>query len=122
MCPRIMALIANMWRPAKAITRPKDPSDAAILYARAAKKGNVEAQERLGYYEENGIGLPQDIKDAIVWYTKAADESHYIPAIMALAHLYEKDGKREKLCRADIKKAIDLYRKCATCRATLTRR
>lgn len=107
--PAEMAL-ANMYETGEA-GKDKGPPDAAILYARAAKAGNVEAEERLGYYEENGIGLPLDINDAIVWYTKAADEGHYIPAMMALARIYE-NGKG-KLLPPDIGKAINLYKKCA---------
>ncbi len=90
----------------------KGPSDAAVWYARAAKKGNPEAQTRLGYFDENGIGLPQDIPGAVNWYTKASDEGHYMPAMIALANMYE-TGKG-KLMPQDITKAFNLYKKCAT--------
>jgi TPR repeat protein len=102
--------LAKMYEAQEADKR-HDASDAALWYARAAKKGDVEAQTRLGYFEENGIGVSQDVPGAINWYTKAAGQK-YVPAMLGLAHLYE-DGKGKAL-PPNITKAIDIYRAVAS--------
>jgi TPR repeat protein len=43
------------------------------LYDAAARKGQVEAQNWLGYTYEHGLGVQQSYADAVEWYTKAAD-------------------------------------------------
>ena len=43
----------------------------------AAKKGDVEAQNRLGYYYMEGYGsLEKDLSKAAYWYGKAAESGH----------------------------------------------
>ena len=40
---------------------------------KAAVKGDVRAQNNLGYLYENGLGIPQDFTQALQWYKRAAD-------------------------------------------------
>jgi len=37
-------------------------------------RGDALAQNNLGVMYENGQGVPQDYKEAVKWYTKAAEE------------------------------------------------
>lgn len=39
-----------------------------------AEEGNAEAQYKLGRMYEEGLGLPQDSKEAFKWYLKAAEK------------------------------------------------
>ena len=41
-----------------------------------ANKGNVYAQYMLGLYYENGIGVEADIKKALEFYEKAAEQGY----------------------------------------------
>ena len=41
-----------------------------------AKRGNVEAQNMLGYMYRYGQGLPQNFEQARYWYRLAADQGH----------------------------------------------
>jgi len=51
---------------------PKDPTQAAYWWKKAAEQGHAEAQIDLGdaYYE--GEGVPQNHEEALYWYRKAA--------------------------------------------------
>ena len=42
----------------------------------AADKGNVDAQARLGYFYEMGLGVAQSDKEAVYWYHRAAIEGN----------------------------------------------
>ena len=52
---------------------PVDLTQAADAYEVAAGKGNVRAEASLGYFYENGIGVPADKVKAFVWYKRAAE-------------------------------------------------
>ena len=58
----------------------KDDADnkvEGVSYCRlAAEQGLAEAQDTLGLIYENGIGIDRDMKIAIDWYTKAANNSY----------------------------------------------
>ena len=43
---------------------------------RKAERGDAAAQVDLGFAYENGKGVPQDDKEAVKWYRKAADQGH----------------------------------------------
>jgi len=43
-----------------------------------AKKGNKEAAYLIAYMYENGLGVKKDIKKALFWYKKTAEEYSYI--------------------------------------------
>ena len=54
---------------------PKDLSEE--LYILAANQGHAEAQRRLGYLYQHGIGgVKQNEREAIRWYTKAAQQGN----------------------------------------------
>jgi len=56
----------------------KSPADkprydmAAKWFEKAAAAGNKRAQINLGYLYENGLGVLRDLKQAVVWYSKAS--------------------------------------------------
>jgi TPR repeat protein len=49
-------------------------TDAAKLFERSAKQGNVLAQDILGEMYDQGLGVPQDYKTAAKWYRLAAEQ------------------------------------------------
>ncbi len=57
-------------------TVERDPGQAAIWYARAAKSGNVYAQHNLGVAYANGDGVEVNIAMAVEWWLKAAEHGN----------------------------------------------
>ncbi|RIA94119.1 hypothetical protein C1645_818504 [Glomus cerebriforme] len=60
----------------------------------AAENGNKIAQYNLGDFYRNGIGIEKDIKKAIHWYQKAAEndnENDYANLVKDLQHKKDKD-------------------------------
>lgn len=53
----------------------------------AAEKGNLEAEDDLGYLYQTGEGTPQDERQAVIWYRRAA-ENGYATAERHLAYMY----------------------------------
>src|SRR5271163_3427097 len=51
---------------------PKDLSQAAYWYRKAADQGNPAAQLYLGYMYSAGLGVSRDVPEAIRWYRRAA--------------------------------------------------
>ena len=41
-----------------------------------AEAGDAEAQSYLGYAYSNREGVPKDLKEAVKWYRKAAEQGH----------------------------------------------
>src|SRR5205085_11234526 len=66
---------------------PKDFSEAARWYRKAADQGYAEAQSYLGYMYVHGEGVPQDYTEGVGWYRKAADQGH-ARAESALGYAY----------------------------------
>ena len=56
--------------------RRGDFSSAAKLVRKAADKGDAAAQLFLGVLYAQGVGVPKDDKQAIVWWRKAAEQGH----------------------------------------------
>jgi TPR repeat protein len=74
---------------------PKDLTQSAYWYRKAADQGNPAAQVYLGYMYTAGIGVPQDKAEAVRWYTRAAS-SNYPEAKVNLAALYLRgDGVKQ---------------------------
>ncbi|KAK2812164.1 hypothetical protein FQN50_001521 [Emmonsiellopsis sp. PD_5] len=79
--------------------------EMAFTYAkRAAQSGLATAEFALGYFHEIGIYVPVDIKEARVWYAKAAangnkDASSRIDSISRSKTLSRKDHERVAIAR-----------------------
>lgn len=87
--------------------------DAAVWYHHAAEQGDVRAQYRLGVLNErglddNGDGIPQDIGEAVKWYSRAMEKGS-AQATVALADLY-RDGKGVE---KNMEKAVNYYTEAA---------
>ena len=57
-----------------------------------AKKGNAEAQFKVGEMYESGTGVKQDMAEATNWITKAADQDHETANFKLLYWDMEKNG------------------------------
>lgn len=55
---------------------PKDPARAALLYCRAAREFNADAQFNLGWMYANGRGVPRDESAAAALFASAASLGH----------------------------------------------
>ena len=79
---------------------PKDLTQSAYWYRKAADQGNPAAQVYLGYMYSVGIGVPQDKAEAVRWYTRASS-SNYPEAKVNLAAFYMRgDGVKQDLHEA----------------------
>ena len=77
-------------------------------YIKAAKKGDVDAQCRIGLCYSKGDGVEIDAKKAVNWWRKAAEQGHAISQ-QFLGHAYEKG---EGVTR-DPSQAVYWYRRSA---------
>ena len=71
----------------------------AIYFYKKAAAGSINkdaAQRRLGKYYEEGDGVAQDYNEAILWYSKAADEYSDLETLLRLSRCYEKIHNKEK--------------------------
>ncbi|MDI9407952.1 MAG: hypothetical protein QM523_01755 [Candidatus Pacebacteria bacterium] len=71
---------------------PKDYSQAAAWYRKAADQGNPYSQKNLGDLYYSGNGVEQDYAQAIIWYRKAAEQGYIYGAQNKLGDMYF-DGK-----------------------------
>ena len=60
----------------KGTNSPKDYSEVAAKYCKAAKYGDADAQYALGWMYANGRGVPANEKIAAQLYTMAAEQGH----------------------------------------------
>ena len=58
------------------------------LQMKLAKEGDMEAQSVLGLIYDNGDGVPENDKTAVMWYTKAAEQG-YAPVQSILGVMYD---------------------------------
>jgi TPR repeat protein len=87
---------------------PKDLTQSAYWYRKAADQGNPAAQVYLGYMYTVGMGVPQDRTEAIRWYRRAASAGN-AEAEVNLAALYIRgDGIKQ-----DIQEALRLLKSAA---------
>jgi len=68
----LLALLA-LIQPLQAKDWPKEP---LADVQQAAERGDADAQFSLGFRYDNGLGVPQDAAQAVVWYRKAAEQGH----------------------------------------------
>ena len=74
-----------------------------------AEQGDAKFQYAYGVCYEKGWGVEQDLKEAVAWYNKAAEQNNG-PALNSLGNCY-RIGNGVK---ADPKKAVEWYQKGAT--------
>ena len=87
---------------------PKDLTQSAYWYRKAADQGNPAAQVYLGYMYTVGMGVPQDKAEAVRWYRRAAAAGN-AEAEVNLAALYIRgDGVKQ-----DIQEALRLLKSAA---------
>jgi hypothetical protein len=80
------------------------------LYQPKANQGDADAQFNLALFYFQGTGTPQDTKQAVYWYTKAAEQGH-VNAQYYLGNIYN-EGNGEEAPR-DCKQAIYWLTKAA---------
>jgi hypothetical protein len=73
----------------------QDYMKAMEYYKIAAKQNNIYSQNMIGYMYHFGKGVPVDIDEALIWYTRAADGDH-ISAFNNLGLIYQKKNNHEK--------------------------
>jgi TPR repeat protein len=87
---------------------PKDLTQSAYWYRKAADQGNPAAQVYLGYMYTVGMGVPQDRSEAVRWYRRAVSAGN-AEAEVNLAALYIRgDGVKR-----DIQEALRLLKSAA---------
>ena len=87
---------------------PKDLTQSAYWYRKAADQGNPAAQAYLGYMYTVGMGVPRDKAEAVRWYRRAALTGN-AEAEVNLAALYIRgDGVKQ-----DIQEALRLLKSAA---------
>ena len=72
------------------------------LQMKLAREGDMEAQSILGFMYDNGDGVPENDKTAVMWYTKAAEQG-YAPVQSILGVMYDDgDGTPENDIKAHV--------------------
>ncbi|MDR1828466.1 MAG: sel1 repeat family protein [Methylobacteriaceae bacterium] len=80
---------------------PRIEDEAESWLLKAADQGLADAQHRLGYLYQHGIGVPKDIAHAEEWYRKAAAQGFSAP-LYNLGYIYAAgDGVEPDAARAD---------------------
>ena len=87
---------------------PRDTQQMVDYLWSAASDGVPEAQSKMGYCYEKGIGVAADQETAFKWYGQAA-EKNYPQAMVNLGHCYQAGVGTAK----DEKKAFEWYKKAA---------
>ncbi len=86
--PRAQNMVGNAFASGTGV--PRDLTEAAKWYRKAADQGYSPAQNNLGWlYVEGGPGFAADPSEALNWLHKAADQE-YAVAQSNLAEIYEK--------------------------------
>lgn len=98
--------VGNMY--GKGLGVPKNDTEAANWYRKAAELGHTLAQYNLGNMLKTGLGVEKDELEAVAWYRKAAD-SGLPPAQYDLAVMYDS----VKGVFGDDAEAAKWYRKAA---------
>lgn len=104
--PQARALVAGMEKNGLGAGPEKFDAAEVERNRKAAEAGDKEAQYAVGWYYEDGIGVTQDISQAISWFRKAAEAGHS-PAQLQLGVIYDhaRGGVRQ-----DDQEAIKWYR------------
>src|SRR5579859_1587905 len=87
---------------------PKDVTQSAYWYRKAADQGNPAAQVYLGYMYTVGMGVPQDKAEAVRWYRRAASAGNAEAQVNLAALCIRADGVKQ-----DIQEALRLLKSAA---------
>src|SRR5262245_51394579 len=68
--PAAMLVLGSLYDMGAGV--PRDRTEAAAWYLRAAQAGNAEAQNSLGSMYQAGEGVEQDFSQALHWYQKSS--------------------------------------------------
>src|SRR5210317_344499 len=68
--------LVSVCLPQKAFAQRNKGAAAFNLHQSKANQGVADAQFSLGLLYERGVGTSQDTKQAVNWYTKAAEQGH----------------------------------------------
>jgi TPR repeat protein len=70
---------------------------AAEIWTVLAQQGNAEAQFNLGVLYKDGIGVPQNNDDAILWLRRSSDQGHEHAGLILslLEEEPENDGQKK---------------------------
>lgn len=77
-------------------------------YLKAAERGDREAQSEIGFMYANGVVVPKDLEESLIWFRKSAQQG-YAPAQHNLGDIYEGD----RGYAADLVEARKWYLKAA---------
>jgi serine/threonine protein kinase len=100
--PQEMVRLANGFR------NSKEYPEAAKWYAKAAERGNADAQNELGHLYQFGLGVEKDNAKALEWFRKSADQG-FAGAQANLGWMYQYGLGVDK----DNAQAFQLYQKGA---------
>jgi TPR repeat protein len=67
-------LVSDARRKAEEAYRKADYVTAMMWLRKGADQGDSWAQNAIGVFYENALGVTQDFKEAMIWYRKAADQ------------------------------------------------
>jgi TPR repeat protein len=79
--------VSDARRKAEEAYRKADYVTAMMWLRKAADRGDPRAQNGIGVFYENALGVTQDFKEAMSWYRKAADQG-FAEAQGRLGNLY----------------------------------
>ena len=102
--------LVSVCLPQKVLAERKKGVAAFHLHQSKANQGDANSQFNLALLYANGAGTPQNTKQAVYWYTKAAEQGH-VQAQYKLGRLYRFSGDDE--VPQDYKLAIFWYTKAA---------
>jgi len=86
--------LVSVCLPQKVLAAREKGAVAFQIHQSKANQGVADAQFNLGLLYERGVGTPQDTKQAVYWYTKAAEQGH-VQAQYKLGKLYRFSGDDE---------------------------
>ena len=102
--------IISVCLPQKVLAINNEGITSFQLYQPKANQGDIQAQYNLALLYYHGLGIPRDSKQAVYWYTKAAEQG-FANAQYRLGYIYDYgDGKEVP---QDFKQAFFWYSKAA---------
>ncbi|PKC09447.1 HCP-like protein [Rhizophagus irregularis] len=85
----------------------KNEINAFKYFEKSAKQEHSEAQNYLGYYYENGIGIQKDLKKAFYWYQKSAENGNKFAQYNLISYYLNGWKIEEKLAKQEIEQKND---------------